>query len=169
MTRPPMSSFFRVSSVPPYPRSHSDCVVAPAFRHPPKPDEERQQPDHGPDKLTCGRSNRAELGGFLDAEAPIIEALGRALSLSHVGQSIRALHLLHRGEGEPDREVIETAIGHLTDLRDHLLAIPNGAPVVTPQALQGMLSSKDVDNAIRFMGARVDDQIAALLYANDLK
>ncbi len=106
----------------------------------------------------------ARLGGFLDAEAPTIELLGRALSLPHVLQSIRALHLLHRGEGVSDRKVIETAIRHLTDLRDQLLSTPNKAVFVNAQALHGALSHRDVDAAIRFMGARVDDQIAGLVY-----
>jgi hypothetical protein len=109
------------------------------------------------------------LGGFLDAEAPTIEALGRALSLPHVLQSICALHLLHRGEGVSDRKVIETAIRHLTDLRDELLSIPSDAAVVNPQAFRRVLSHRDVDAAIRFMGARVDDQISALKYAIDRK
>jgi hypothetical protein len=51
------------------------------------------------------------------------------------------------------------------DLRDQLLAVPNGAFVVMPQALRGAISAKEVDAAVRFMAARVDDQIAALQYA----
>jgi hypothetical protein len=31
---------------------------------------------------------------------------------------------------------------------------------VTPQALQGVFAIKDVDAAVRFMGARIDDQIS---------
>jgi hypothetical protein len=34
-----------------------------------------------------------------------------------------------------------------------------------PQALRGALSPKEVDAAVRFMAARLDDQIAALRYA----
>jgi hypothetical protein len=107
----------------------------------------------------------ARLGGFLDVEAATLEALGEALSLPRVGQSLGALHLLHRGGRDTDPQVIETAIGHLADLRDQLLAVPHGASVVMPQALHGAVAPKEVDAAIRFMAARLDDQIAALLYA----
>lgn len=111
----------------------------------------------------------ARLGGFLGAEGAFLEAIAEALSLPGVGQSLGALHLLHRGGGDPDTKVIATAIGHLSDLRDQLLAVPNGASLVTPQALEGVLAPKEVDAAIRFIGARVDDQIATLLYTLDPK
>jgi hypothetical protein len=104
----------------------------------------------------------ARLGGFLDAEAPTIEALAAALSLPQVGHCMQDLHLLHRGGRESDPKVIATALGLLTNLRDQLLSIPSGASLLLPQALEGELASRDVDAAIRFMGARVDDQIAAL-------
>ena len=104
----------------------------------------------------------AQLGGFLDAETETLGALGEALSLPTIGQSIRALQLLHRGGGDPDAKVIATAIRHLSDLRDQLLVVPNGASVMTPQALQGVFALKDVDAAVRFIGAHIDDQIAAL-------
>ncbi len=107
----------------------------------------------------------ARLGGFLDAEAPSIEALGVALCLPPVKRSLRALHQLHRGGPAPDPRLIETAISHLRDLRDQLLASPGDTPVVAPQALEGVLAPQDVDAAIRFMGARVDDQIATLVHA----
>jgi hypothetical protein len=107
----------------------------------------------------------ARLGRFLYAELGMIEALGRALSLQHLGRSISALHLLHRGGSEPDPVVIKTAIEHLADLRDLLLAIPSRAEVINPQAIDGVISLRDVDAAIRFAGARVDEQIAALVYA----
>jgi hypothetical protein len=111
----------------------------------------------------------ARLGGFLDAETETLDALGEALSLPTVGQSVRALQILHRGGGDPDAKVIATAIRHLSDLRDELLVVPNGASVMTPQALQGVFAIKDVDAAVRFIGARIDDQIAALLYTLDHK
>jgi hypothetical protein len=111
----------------------------------------------------------ARLGGFLDAEAPTIEALGRALSLPCVEQSIRDLHILHRGEGDTDTFVIDTALGHLTDLRDELLAIPSRAVVVNLQAIDGVISQRDVDATIRFLGARVADQMAALQCVAELK
>ena len=104
------------------------------------------------------------LGGFLDTEASTIETLGQALALPHVGRSILALHLLHRGGGEPDPVVIKAAIKHLTALRDVLLAIPSRAVMINPQAIEGVISRRDVDAAIRFMGARVDEQIAALVH-----
>lgn len=107
----------------------------------------------------------ARLGGFLDTEAAALEALGEALSLPRVVQSLCALHLLHRGGRDTDPTLIETAIGHLEDLRNELLEVPHDALVMKPQALRGVFPLKDVDAAIRFMGARVDDQIAALLYA----
>jgi hypothetical protein len=107
----------------------------------------------------------ARLGGFLDGEAATLEALGDALSVPKIGHNVRALHVLHRGGGDSDPMLIKKAIGHLTDLRDLLFATPNGAPVINPQALQGILAPKDVDAAIRYVGARVDDQIAAFWYA----
>ena len=106
----------------------------------------------------------SRLGGFLDVEGASLEALGEALSLPRVGHSLGALHLLHRGGRDTDPQVIEAAIAHLVDLRDELLAVPHGASVVMPQALQGAIAHKDVDAAIRFMAARLDDQIVLLRY-----
>ena len=117
------------------------------------------------DKLDLGF---ARLGEFLDAEAATLEALGEALALPGVKRSLGALHLLHRGERDTDAQIIATAIGHLSDLRDQLLAIPHHASVVKPQALPGAVAPKEVEVAVRFMAARLSDQIAALEYAIEL-
>ena len=107
----------------------------------------------------------ARLGGFLDTESATLNALGEALSLPRVGQSLCALHLLRRGGRESDPQVFDTAIRLLRDLRDELLVVPHDALVMKPQALRGVFALKDVDAVIRFMCARIDEQIAALQYA----
>lgn len=114
-------------------------------------------PDEAPRDLAFARlaALTDDIGGSL---ADITRLCGRP----EIGAVLLALEGLHRGPNISDEDVIRAAIPMLERLRDELMAIPADCEIRTVILEKDRPLVAQFDAAVRYAGARVDDNIASL-------
>ena len=96
-----------------------------------------------------------DVGGSL---ADIARLCGRP----QIAEVLLGLEGLHRGPSIADEDIIREVIPMLERLRDELMAIPADCEIRTVILEKDRPLVADLDAAVRYAGARVDDNIAGL-------
>jgi len=96
-----------------------------------------------------------DLGGSL-------RAFSRLCGYPELKAAVAGLEGLHRGPGIDDQDVIREAIALLETLREILVALPSDCEVTSAILETDRRLVADLDAAVRYAGARVDDDLRAL-------
>lgn len=88
--------------------------------------------------------------------------MSRLCGRPEIVSALMGLEGLHRGPGISDRDVIMDALRLLESLRENLMSIPADCEIVGDVFEADRMLIADLDAAVRYAGARVDDNIRAL-------
>lgn len=106
----------------------------------------------------------ARLGAFLDEEASRLQQLSRLLELPKIPRLLATLGNLHRGPRYPDRAVLAETDAVLAELLDVMRGVPFDAAPTGPVLPGDESLLREIDAAIRWCGARVEEQRQAIMY-----
>ena len=105
----------------------------------------------------------ARLGRFLDEDGPTIEQIARIVGRPDLSRPLQALQALHCGEAGTDEiTVLVAARRYLEELLIAFQSLPVSIP--SPQAVkpEDLILSTQIDQAVRWCGARIEDAHAAI-------
>lgn len=104
----------------------------------------------------------ARLGALVEDEGQALAAIGRLCGRPQIAPLLAKLETLHRDPGGDDSPVIAEAVRLLEDLRDTLASIPTRAEITGRILEEDRPRIRDLDAAIRYSGARVEDHLIAM-------
>lgn len=106
----------------------------------------------------------ARLAALSHDEGGTLVAIARLCGYPGIMEALAGLESLHRGPMIDDQDVIRDAIALLETLRDVLVSIPADCEAKSVILETDRTLVANLDAAVRYAGARVDDNLRALEY-----
>ena len=104
----------------------------------------------------------ARLSRLVSDEGPSLVAIGRLCNRPAISAALQGLDTLLFNQPDGHADVIGQAVPLLEDLRDTLAAIPPDCEIGEPILEADRYLVENLDAAVCFAGARVEDNIQAL-------